>query len=199
MYIRLHNYRIAGRSYFRDFCWRSIVFFVGVRTFASVLFLKKISVYLIVTTAVVACTNTHSTKVADCFNLERLAGRWEYIDGNTHQIEEWSVLGDKSLEGHGFVLDETDTTFIEFLSIKEQNNNLTFFARPSWLDADEVVPLKLHAESENELIFVNPANEFPKKIIYRLQSDSLMQVYIEGMGEGKIKSKVYDFIKQQSV
>lgn len=146
-----------------------------------------------------ACGNGRSTKVTDSFDLRRLEGRWEYVDNKTHQIEEWAVEGETNLEGRGFVLDGRDTTFIEFLSIQEENNVLTYFARPSSLNSNEIIPLQLQTESKTELVFVNPNNEFPKKIIYRLKSDSLMQVYIEGSGEGKIKNRVYDFVKQKSI
>jgi len=164
-----------------------------------VLLAKDLYTILLAALLLSACGNGRSTKVTDSFDLRRLEGRWEYVDNKTHQIEEWAVEGETNLEGRGFVLDGRDTTFIEFLSIQEENNVLTYFARPSSLNSNEIIPLQLQTESKTELVFVNPNNEFPKKIIYRLKSDSLMQVYIEGSGEGKIKNRVYDFVKQKSI
>ncbi len=147
----------------------------------------------------VGCDDTHKTNVADCFNLNRLVGRWEFMDNKTHQIEEWLSLNDKELSGKGFVLGGKDTTFIEFLSIKESNGKLTYFARPSDIHSSEIVPFALEAEGKDKLIFANDKNDFPKKIVYQFQSDSLMQVYIEGPRDGKTTRIVFDFVKQKSV
>lgn len=146
-----------------------------------------------------SCGGSYNQAKDGSFDLQRLDGRWEFMDNQTFQIEEWNAQGEKDLKGIGFVLDGQDTTFIEFLSIREDNGALTYFARPSDSNSAEIVPFKLEAEGKDELVFANPDNDYPKKIGYRLQSDSTMQVYIEGPREGKTTRKVFDFIKQKAV
>lgn len=168
-------------------------------TFATVVFFEKITICIAAVLLFYACSDTHSSNVADCFDLNRLEGRWEVIDSKTHQIEEWGVVGDKKLQGRGFVLDGRDTTFIEFLWITEESGTLTYFARPSDIHSDEVVPFTLEAENQDKLVFTNNQNDFPKKIVYQFHSDSLMQVYIEGPREGKTTRIAFDFVKQKTV
>ncbi len=145
-----------------------------------------------------ACGDTHNPTTADCFDLQRLDGRWEFMDNRTHQIEEWKLLNDKKLTGRGFVLDGSDTTFIEFLSIEEEQGKLTYFARPSDIHSDEVVPFTLEAENKDKLVFANRTNDFPQRIVYQLTNDSVMQVYIEGPREGKTTRISFDYEKQKN-
>jgi hypothetical protein len=161
--------------------------------------LRKITLILSLAVLCASCGDTHPSQVADCFNLERLQGRWEYMDNRTYQIEEWTMTSDKKLKGTGFVLDGNDTTFIEFLSIQEVAGKLTYYARPSEIASPEVVPFPLEAEGKDKLVFTNERNDFPKRIVYQLQSDSSMQVYIEGPRDGKNTRIVFDFIKQKNV
>ncbi|HEY8403159.1 MAG TPA: DUF6265 family protein [Flavobacteriales bacterium] len=161
--------------------------------------LRKITFLVSLAGVCVGCGDTHSSQVADCFDLKRLQGRWEYMDNRTYQIEEWIMTSDKQLQGKGFVLDGNDTTFIEFLSIAEEAGKLVYYARPSEIASPEVVPFPLEAEGKDKLVFSNENNDFPKKIVYQLQSDSAMQVYIEGPRDGKYSRIVFDFVKQKNV
>lgn len=121
------------------------------------------------------------------------------MDNRTYQIEEWIMTSDKQLQGKGFVLDGNDTTFIEFLSIAQEAGKLVYYARASEIASPEVVPFPLEEEGKDKLVFANENNDFPKKIVYQLQSDSAMQVYIEGPRDGKYSRIVFDFVKQKNV
>lgn len=168
-------------------------------TFASVLFISKIGLVLSASFLFMACGDANHTTKSGAFDLQRLDGRWEFIDNKTFQIEEWEAIGEKQLQGKGFVLEGKDTTFIEFLSIHEQNGRLTYFAKASDMHSSEIVPFTLENQGKDELVFANVNNDFPKKIVYRLKSDSLMSVYIEGPRDGKTTRIVFDFVKQKSV
>jgi len=159
--------------------------------------LSRISFCAALVMVVLSACNTASEKTpGGPFDLKRLSGRWEYVNSATHQIEEWSPAGEKELRGRGFVLENGDTTFIEFLSIRETNGILTYFAQVSDLSSAEIVPFSLSAQTRDKLEFVNEAQDFPKKIVYELKSDSIMQAYIEGPRDGKNVRITFDFIKQ---
>ena len=140
--------------------------------------------------------NTSVSKDSGTFDLKKLNGRWEFMNNNTHQIEEWSMNGDKQLSGTGYVLEEGDTTFIEFLSIRESNGVLTYFAQVSNMSSAEIVPFTLSAQSSDRIEFSNVGHDFPKKIVYELKSDSTMQTYIEGPRDGNNIRIIFDFEKQ---
>jgi hypothetical protein len=144
-----------------------------------------------------SCSNhTNQAHDTSVFDLRKLNGRWEFLNNNTHQIEEWMMMNDKELKGRGFVLENGDTTFIEFLSIRESNGTLTYFAQVSDITSAEIVPFKLTAQSDKRIEFSNEGQDFPKKIVYELKTDTTMQAYIEGPREGNNIRIVFDFIKQ---
>lgn len=144
-----------------------------------------------------SCNGIRSgTKDSGTFDLSKMTGRWEFLNNNTKQIEEWSMTNDHQLNGTGYVLSDDDTTFIEFLSIRESNGVLTYFAQVSNMSSAEVIPFSLSAQSSDRIEFSNFGQDFPKKIVYEVKSDSTMQTYIEGPREGNNIRIIFDFIKQ---
>ena len=165
-------------------------------TFAAMGIVGKITAVTALVLGVVACNYTVHQPESGVFDLRRLAGRWEFLDKKTHQIEEWTLAGEKELRGRGFVLEKGDTTFIEFLTIRETNGVLTYFAQVSDLGAAEVVPFSLTSQTKDKLEFSNTAQDFPQKIVYELKSDSTIQAYLEGPRDGQKIRVVFDFVKQ---
>jgi hypothetical protein len=45
--------------------------------------------------------------------------------------------------------------------------------------------------------FSNPTHDFPKRIVYRLKSDSMLQAYIEGPRDNRTVRVTFDFIKSE--
>ena len=90
---------------------------------------------VIVFLALVSC----QTKNPNEFDFSKLIGRWEYTDPKSHQIEQWNSESDSSLVGKGFVLEQGDTTFIEFLALKKINGVWNYIAQvPSQNEQKEV-------------------------------------------------------------
>lgn len=129
------------------------------------------------------------------FDLSKLTGRWEFMNNNTHQIEEWTVVSEKELRGKGFILENGDTTFIELLSIRENNGVLTYYAQVSDIGTAEIVPFKLNVQSDERIEFVNENQDFPKKIGYEIKGENEILSYIEGPREGNNVRISFDFKK----
>ena len=73
----------------------------------------------------------------------------------------------------------------EFIRIvQEENGELFFVAQPS---AQKEARFKLVSASANEARFENPEHDFPQRIIYRRDGDSLIG-RIEGVSKGKERS-----------
>jgi hypothetical protein len=144
-----------------------------------------------------ACINSNKhSNTSGLFDLKKLEGRWEYLSDDTYQIEEWFMTGENELQGRGFVLEEGDTTFIEFLSIRESNGVLTYFAQISDMSSSEVVPFTLTSQTASSVQFSNFGQDFPKLIGYEIKSDSTMQSYIEGPRDGQSIRIMFNFEKQ---
>jgi hypothetical protein len=129
------------------------------------------------------------------FDLSKLTGRWEFMNNNTHQIEEWTSLSEHELRGKGFILENGDTTFIEILSIRENDGVLTYYAQVSDIESAEIVPFRLSEQTGQRIEFVNENQDFPKKIGYELRSEDRILSYIEGPREGNNVRISFDFKK----
>jgi hypothetical protein len=152
---------------------------------------------LVVVLLLQACgSGTQADDQREKFDLGRLAGRWEFQDNRT-KIEEWTLSGKDELSGRGFVLSETDTSFIEFLNIREEDGVLKYFARTSGDASAEVVPFTLSFQNATRIEFVNESLDFPKKIGYEVVSEDKIESYIEGPRDGQTVRIVFDYEKKK--
>lgn len=108
-------------------------------------------------------------------DLRWLAGCWDNADTLRRYEEQWMSR----------TVAKGKTVAHEFLQIREEKNGDIFYvASPS---GQEQGFFKLVKFDSGELIFENPENDFPQRIIYRLKGDSLL-ARIEGTSRGKQKS-----------
>jgi hypothetical protein len=129
------------------------------------------------------------------FDLRRLEGRWESITDRAHRFEEWNADSTGGLAGKGFVLEGGDTTFIEFLSIHEQDGVLTYYAQVGDRHNTEVVPFRMGVQGADLIEFVNPGHDFPRRIVYHLHSDDSLHAFIEGPRDQGVYRINFDFVR----
>ncbi|MFM9984013.1 MAG: DUF6265 family protein [Flavobacteriales bacterium] len=119
------------------------------------------------------------------FDLKRLEGDWLFMHESTQEMAQWRQDGKGGLSGTGYVLDENDTTFIEFLQIRRTSSGLVYTASASRLDTVDRVPYTLINETTEKLEFFNAGYGFPQKVVFDLPDDSTLYFYIEGPQEQK--------------
>ena len=119
------------------------------------------------------------------FDLRRLEGNWIFLHESTQEMAQWRSDNGGGLAGTGFVLDENDTTFIEFLQIRKTSAGLVYYASASRTDTLNKVPYSLVSESTEKLEFFNANYSFPQKVVFDLPDDSTLYFYIEGPQENK--------------
>ncbi len=112
------------------------------------------------------------TANADRVNLDWMAGTWrqEEADG-TVSYEVWEKDGPELFSGKAFSLGGTDTTFQERLVIRPVEDTLTYFADVPGNKGP--VPFQLLESNSYTATFWNPEYDFPWKIIYRREIDTL--------------------------
>lgn len=135
--------------------------------------------------------------VEDKFDAESLLGKWEDRSQEVHFVEEWSEAED-GLVGKGYVIAAGDTVFIEYLQLREVNGVLTYFAQVSDKGKGQVVPFGLKENKDSTMVFENPQHDFPQRIIYSLENDSMMRVYIEGMENGVFRKRILSYLKKDT-
>lgn len=114
-------------------------------------------------------------------SLKWLAGRWEGdIEGDMTE-EHWTEPKGGMLLGMNRSVFRSGKASFEFLRIAETPSGITYFASPSGKAA---TPFILKEASDSHVVFENKDHDFPKRIFYRRQKDSLT-ARIEGVIKGK--------------
>jgi Domain of unknown function (DUF6265) len=119
-----------------------------------------------------------SPSVAD---LAWLAGCWESTRGDRHVIEQWMAPEGGTLLGMSRTVANGKTTEYEVLLIREGARGLEFVAKPSGQAEATFTSVRVSA---TEVVFENPAHDFPTRIIYQRQSDGVTAA-IEGLMNGQ--------------
>ena len=148
--------------------------------------MKPLFLNLLLIAFLTSCINPDSSQ---SFNhLKVLSGNWESYEGVLFN-ENWSVVHDSLMEGEGFSLNVGDTVFYEKLKIHMIDDSIYYSVN---IDYEQVDFLLIEA-SENSWLFVNYENEFPNKIDYKLENDTLLTVVISDM---EINKKQIFYLKK---
>jgi hypothetical protein len=136
-------------------------------------------------------------KAPEDFPLERLAGKWEDVDSENKFYEEWTVVGDSMLIGKGYVMVSADTVFIENLRILKEKEGTFYQVNLSSNQSEkpEVVKFKMTSSGETDIVFENPQHDFPKKITYRMISNTEMRVFLNGIENGTFGETRFSFVR----
>jgi len=121
-----------------------------------------------------SCYNPNSSQSIS--DLKMISGKWESYEGVQFN-ENWKVVNNELLAGEGFSLNGSDTVFYERLKIHRVGDSVYYSVQFS----DEQVDFLLTEASKKQWLFVNPENEFPKKIDYKLEDDTTLNVIISDM------------------
>jgi hypothetical protein len=122
-------------------------------------------------------------------DLKWLAGCWASVGGETGSGEQWTMPAGNTLFGVSRSVKAGKTVAHEFMQIRTNDaGEIEFIARPSGQTGATFV---LKSLEENEVVFENPAHDFPQRIIYRLKSPRDLEARIEGQVSGV--SRTVDF------
>ncbi len=113
-----------------------------------------------------------------------MAGCWGLDQGARRTEEQWMKLAGKSMIGMARTVAGEKTVFTESLQIRENEQGMALLVsinlgKPTVFQAARV--------SGREVVFENPAHDFPQRIIYRLEADGSLFARIEGEEKGKAK------------
>lgn len=110
-----------------------------------------------------------------------IAGCWELDRNGRHVVESWLPPEGGTMMGVSRTVAGSRTTEWEFLIIREGRGGLEYVAKPS---GQPEATFTAARASASEVIFENPAHDFPKKIHYKRGGDTLTAA-IEGPMNGQ--------------
>lgn len=115
--------------------------------------------------------------------LSWLVGHWSGSGGDGQGVteEHWSAARGGAMLGFNRSVASGATTHHEFLMIRQQGNLVFYHAFPS---GQAQASFRLVELGPERAVFADPAHDFPQRIIYRREGDTLL-AGIEGIDAGE--------------
>ena len=120
-----------------------------------------------------------------------LMGVWENKTQRGSIYESWTTVNKMEISGKSFVVKEGDTMVFENIRIVEEADNLFYI--PIVKNQNEGLPVRFAMTSltDTNMVFENPAHDFPQKISYtKINADSLVAM-ISGLRNGQERQQVF--------
>jgi hypothetical protein len=125
--------------------------------------------------------------------LSWLAGCWKSPVDEPGTVEQWTPLAGGTMLGLSRTVSGGTTVMYEFMRIaRDDSGRLSFFAQPRG-----VAPAGFPAirTTPTEVVFENPAHDFPQRIVYRFEAPATLRARIEGMIDGKARREDFHFVR----
>ena len=113
-----------------------------------------------------------------------ISGCWSFERNGRVVEEHWLAPAGGTLLGVSRTVAAGKTEEFEFLQVREAADGLSYVAKPS---GQAEATFKLTAKTANSIVFENPAHDFPQRISYRRDGDTLT-ARIEGTLNGKARA-----------
>ena len=151
--------------------------------------MRRIPFCLLTVVAVSASASSQPTAVAaKTTDLAFMAGCWGLDQNGRHIEEHWLAPAGGSLIGVSRTVAGGKTTEYEFMQIRDLPDGLTYTAKPS---GQPEASFKVSSLTPEEVVFENPAHDFPQRIRYRRAGADGLHARIEGTLNGQ--SRGIDF------
>ena len=131
--------------------------------------------------AAVASAKAASQTVTGIQRAAWLQGCWEMKTATRSVEEAWTVPKAGAMIGVSRTIQNGKMTAYEFIVLREEGERLAYVAHPSGQPPATFLSTSV---SGSELIFENPAHDFPQQVGYRLDGDALT-AWIRGTQKGR--------------
>lgn len=121
-----------------------------------------------------------------------LSGCWLCRENDVETEEFWLKEKGGILLGLNRTVRNDKASGFEFLRIFEEEGSVFFAASPN---GRQPTLFKLEIWDDEKLIFINPENDFPKRIIYELLTPHKLKARIEGEDDNGFRMKEWIFEK----
>ena len=122
----------------------------------------------------------------DVSALSWMSGCWSVEQGSVTIEEQWNKPAGGQMMGISRTLRGGKVVFSEFMRIDLENGEIYYLPRIGASAAP--VRFKLTRQSDTEVVFENPAHDFPRRILYRKSPDGL-SARVDGMDKGKPRAE----------
>jgi len=125
-------------------------------------------------------------------SLDWMAGTWMQVRGDETVTEAWLGPRNGMLVATNLTSSAGGHKSFEFIRIADTPRGLSFFASPG---GRPPVEFRLAEAGERRVVFENPDNAYPRRILYWRDGDALM-ARIEGTMKGEARHEEWRFTRQ---
>ena len=111
-----------------------------------------------------------------------LQGCWESVSPQRTVEEQWMAPRGHSMIGVGRTVRGDQLVEYEFIVLREQEGQLAYQAHPSGQPSAKFLSRTV---SDTEVLFENPAHDFPQRVGYRRDGPDALLAWIEGTRNGQ--------------
>jgi hypothetical protein len=141
-------------------------------------------------------THRQALQVTSLEQLTWFTGCWAYTSPRVVIEEHWTSPAGGSMLGMSRTLRRNpagDSTIAwEFIRLFARGVDLVYAAQPHNQPAAEFVSEKV---SDGEVVFANPAHDFPQRIIYRRVGNDSLRARIEGTQAGRTRGSDFSYAR----
>lgn len=137
--------------------------------------LTTITVILLILTGTVLSTTTSGQQRQAIQQLSWLCGTWENKTAKGILYETWVPVSNTFYQGKSYMLHQKDTVVLETIQLTVRKGVLCYIPAVTRQNKGQAVVFTLSSIDDSNVVFENPAHDFPQRISYtRITADSLI-------------------------
>jgi hypothetical protein len=121
-----------------------------------------------------------------------LSGSWTGVVDGARVEEHWSVPAGGSMLGMNRTVVGGRTVFFEYLRIEAHDESIVYLASPR--GRYPPTPFTMAGMGERQVSFENPEHDFPQRIVYAREGESL-HARIEGTQDGETRTSEWTMLR----
>lgn len=120
-----------------------------------------------------------------------LLGTWSGGRPDRQLLETWVKQDDSTFLGRGSMIKGKDTVLQESVSLQQREGNLYYVPTVTNQNSGKPVRFTMTTINDRQLVFENPAHDFPQKITYTLINPDSLLAEISGTVQGELKKRQF--------
>jgi hypothetical protein len=156
----------------------------------------KNAIYILIAVLTLASCGK-SKEVSKIVGTDWLLGKWENKSYKGNLLEIWKKANDSLFLGESYFIKEKDTLHSEKMELKQKGENLLYISTIKGQNNDNPITFIQNDTIEKQLVFENPATEYPRKIVYKPIAKDQIFIEISGIQQDKPSSIRYSMKKTE--
>mgnify|MGYP006315790737 FL=1 len=157
--------------------------------------MKKVILAFLTILTLASCKK--SKEVSKIVGNDWLLGKWENKSDEGNLLEIWKKANDSLFLGESYFIKEKDTLHSEKIELQQKGENLLYVSTIKGQNNDKPITFKHNIEIEKQLVFENPKNDYPRKIVYKPIALDRIFIEVSGIQQDKPSSIRYSMKKTE--